>query len=184
MHSIQKRLGVQYHGIFDNEEPIHEVLPILDTVINSKEVEEALRGAQFEYILEEVVLHPRPLTIDCKVVRTGFWMKRQLPLCSATCGNLRCCHQRVPEGASSARRPDVPCEAEPRLAVVPDADARSAVISMRGRASLPSGPGRFWERSSALQAHRRWPPTVLPAARARGPAAPADRTTLTSDAAH
>ena len=72
MHSIQKCLGVRYQGIFDKEEPIHEALPILDTVVNSKEVEGALRGTQFEYTLEEVALHPRPLTIDSKGVAYGF----------------------------------------------------------------------------------------------------------------
>jgi len=86
MHSIQKCLGVRYQGIFDKEEPIHEALPILDTVVNSKEVEEALRGTQFEYTLEEVALHPRPLTIDSKGVAYGFLVEASV---AAVFGNLR-----------------------------------------------------------------------------------------------
>jgi len=72
MHCIQKCLGVQFQGIFDDEETIHEVLPVLDTVVNSKEVKEALRGAHLEYILEEVVLRPRPLTLDSIGVAYGL----------------------------------------------------------------------------------------------------------------
>ena len=101
MHSIQKCLGVQYHGIFGDEEPPHEALPILDIAVNSKEVEEALRGAQFEYILEEVVLYPGLQLLLPVVLRTGFWTKLQLPLCPTACGNPRCCHRRAPKGVSA-----------------------------------------------------------------------------------
>jgi len=91
MHCIQKRPGVQFQGIFDDEESIHEVLPVLDTVVNSKEVKEVLRGAHLEYTFEEVVLRPRPLALDSIGVP---------PAC-------RMCLPAVQLSACSFSRPDI-----------------------------------------------------------------------------
>jgi len=65
----------------------------------------------------------------------------------------------------------------------PDLVIYSAASSAGERASSTSSPYISCGRCSAMPPRRIWPPTVLPSARAKVPAAPADLTSLAADAA-
>lgn len=70
--SLEKCLGLPYRELHENEEPIQEVYPILDTIVNSKDVENALRGTEFEYMLEDAALNPRPRIVNASGVEYAF----------------------------------------------------------------------------------------------------------------
>merc|ERR1740121_485700 len=70
--SLQKCLGLSPTPLLEGEDPIQETHPILDTIANSKEVEKALRGTEFEYMLEDAALDTRPRIHDAGGIEYGF----------------------------------------------------------------------------------------------------------------
>jgi hypothetical protein len=55
-----------------SEVPRQEVFPVLATIENSQEVEKALRGTEFEYMLEDAAIAPQPRIHDARGMEYGF----------------------------------------------------------------------------------------------------------------